>query len=99
MKNLLPFIRQYGLLLFPLIVIALAIEAQIFIYQRFAELHFPDTWIFHLLFFSFGPFIFFNMSEKMRFGHSLNSWKRVYWALYVGLIVFYAIAFTGAALL
>ena len=99
MKNLLPFVRRYGLLIFPLSVIALAIEAQIFIYQRFTELNITDTWIFHLLYLSFGPFIFFHQSEKMRFRHPLNAWKRVFWALYIGLSTFYAIAFIGAALL
>lgn len=98
MLNLLPFIRRYGLLLFPLTVIGFAIDAQIFIYQRFSEFHIPDSWIFHLLYFSFGPFMFFHKSETMRFRHTLSVSKRVFWALYIGLITFYALAFIGVAL-
>lgn len=99
MSKTLPFFRRYGLLLFPLIVIGLGIDAQIYIYQRFGELHVPEASLLHLLFLSFGPFIFFYESERMRFRQTFNLWKRVYWALYIGLATFYALAFIGAALL
>lgn len=99
MEKLLPFFRRYGLLLFPLIVMGLAIDAQIYIYKYFGAVEGLDSWVFHLLYLSFGPYIFFHKSEKMRFRRPFNAWKRVFWALYIGLATFYAIAFIGAALI
>ncbi len=99
MTKLLPFFRRYGLLLFPLTVIVLAIDAQIFIYQRFSEFHIPDSWIFHLLYLSFGPFMFFYKSERSSIGHSFIVWKRLYWILFIALAMFYVLAFIGVALL
>jgi hypothetical protein len=98
-KKLLPFFRRYGLFLFPLTVIVLAIDAQIFIYKRFEELHIPDSWIFHLLYLSFGPFMFFYKSERISIGHPFTLWKRLYWILFIALAMFYVLAFIGAALL
>lgn len=98
MKKLLPFSRRYGLLIFPLLVTGLAIDAQIFIYQRFSVLHIPESWIFHLLYLSFGPFVFFHKTERMRFRHRFDAWRRWYWLLFVGLATFYAFGLIGAAL-
>lgn len=96
---MLPFVKRYGLLLFPLIVMGLAIDAQIYIYRHFGTFADLDSWVLHLLYLSLGPFIFFHKSERIRFRQPFNAWKRVFWALYIGLATFYGIAFIGAALL
>jgi hypothetical protein len=99
MTKLLPFFNRYGLLIIPLTVIGLAIDAQIFIYQRFSEFHISDSWIFHLLYLAFGPFMFFYKSERGSIGHSFIVWKRLYWALFLALAMFYVFVFIGAALI
>lgn len=98
MSKMLAFFRRHGFLIFPLIVIGLALEAQFFTLHKFGKLHIPDSWIFHLLYLSGGPYVYFRKSDKLRFRELRTIWTRAYWAFFACVSIFYVVTLIGAEL-
>lgn len=96
MEKISKSVRRFGLLILPLIVVGIGLETQIYIYQRFNYFVVPDVSLIHLFYLSFGPFVYFFKSEKMRFRQVFSVWKRVYWVLFGALAAFYLLAVVAA---